>query len=85
MDRRETQVDGDYTGTISEIARAAAAGELDSERLGEILSQRHGAVNCYPGEPTDVQATRWPGLWPWKGDSAAVYNGILARPRAKLP
>ena len=60
MDRREHAGDGDYAGTIHEIARVAAAGELDSERLGEILSQRHGAVNCYPGEPTD---TCYPLAW----------------------
>ena len=44
----------EYAGTIREIARIASEGELDNEKLGELLGGRHGAVNCYPGEPTDI-------------------------------
>lgn len=54
MNRPEHDNAGDYAGTIHAIAEAAADGELDSEKLGELLSSRHGAVNCYPGEPTDT-------------------------------
>ena len=60
MNRPEHDNAGDYAGTIHAIAEAAADGELDSERLGEILTRRHGAVNCYPGEPTD---TCYPLAW----------------------
>lgn len=44
MARREHGGASDYAGAIHDIIRVAAAGELDGERLGEILLQRDGAV-----------------------------------------
>ena len=40
--------------TVHDIARAAREGEMTSEALGKILENRHGAVNCYPGKPTNT-------------------------------
>ena len=60
MEINESTRASEYAGAIGEIARVAEAGELDGERLGAILSQRYGAVNCYPGEPTD---TCYPLAW----------------------
>ena len=50
----------EYAHTVRDIARVASDGELDIEKLGELLSGRHDAVNCYPGEPTD---TCYPMAW----------------------
>ncbi|QJD28650.1 hypothetical protein [Methylococcus geothermalis] len=44
----------DHAATVHDIARAAREGKLTSEALGKILESRHGAVNCYPGQPTDT-------------------------------
>lgn len=70
MDTQEHRNEGEYVGTVQEIARVAAEGELDIERLREILSQRHGAFNCYPGELTD---TCHPMAW------FVALEGLLGR------
>ena len=56
----ENPTPSEYTNTVRDIARVASDGELDIEKLGELLSGRHGAINCYPGEPTD---TCYPMAW----------------------
>jgi len=44
----------DHEATVHDVARAAREGELTGEELGKILEGRHGAVNCYPGQPTNT-------------------------------
>lgn len=52
MDTEHARTENEHTAAVSAIARTADEGELTRERLGEILSQSHGAVNCYPRQPT---------------------------------
>ncbi len=43
-----------HEATVHDIARAAREGALTGEALGKILEGRHGAVNCYPGQPMNT-------------------------------
>ncbi len=52
MNDERTRPMNEHEATVHDIARAAREGELTGEALGKILEHRHGAVNCYPGQPT---------------------------------
>ncbi|QXP87708.1 hypothetical protein [Methylococcus capsulatus] len=54
METRNEEHASEHAAAVGAIATAAARGELDMERLGEILSGHYGEVNCYPGKPTNA-------------------------------
>jgi hypothetical protein len=54
MEQRCEEVLAGHAAMVEQIARVAAEGGLDIDRLGELLRSRYGEINLYPGEPTDA-------------------------------
>ncbi|MDD2768232.1 MAG: hypothetical protein PHT19_05835 [Methylococcus sp.] len=54
METHNEERGSEHAAAVDAIASAAARGELDMDRLGEVLARHYGGVNCYPGKPSNA-------------------------------